>query len=81
MILMRNRTHIDIYEDALKHHGIPFIGSKKGGLLDNLEIQDLSCLLNTLITPYNNLALAQVLKSPIFDASDRFTSGHSVEPE
>jgi ATP-dependent helicase/nuclease subunit A len=70
MILMRNRTHIDIYEDALKQHGIAFIGSKKGGLLDNLEIQDLSCLLNTLITPYNNLALAQVLRSPIFNASD-----------
>ena len=70
LILMRNRTHIDIYEDALKQHGIPFIGNKKGGLLDNLEIQDLSCLLNTLITPYNNLALAQVLKSPLFNASD-----------
>jgi len=70
MILMRNRTHIDIYEEALKQHGITFIGSKKGGLLENLEIQDLSCLLNTLITPFNNLALAQVLKSPIFNASD-----------
>ena len=70
MILMRNRIHVGLYEDALKRHGIPFIGSKKGGLLDNLEIQDLSCLLNTLITPFNNLALAQVLKSPVFNASD-----------
>jgi len=70
MVLMRNRTHIHIYEEALKQHGIAFIGSKKGGLLDNLEIQDLNCLLNTLITPFNNLALAQVLKSPLFDASD-----------
>ncbi|MDT8282395.1 MAG: 3'-5' exonuclease, partial [Gammaproteobacteria bacterium] len=70
MILMRNRTHIAIYEEALKKQGIPFIGSKKGGLLDNLEIQDLNCLLNILVTPYNNLALAQVLKSPVFSASD-----------
>jgi len=70
LILMRNRTHVRIYEDALKQHGIPFIGSKKGGLLENLEIQDLSCLLNTLVAPYNNLSLAQVLKSPIFSASD-----------
>lgn len=70
MILMRNRTHIALYENALKQKGIPYIGSKKGGLLDNLEIQDLICLLNTLITPFNNLALAQVLKSPLFDASD-----------
>jgi ATP-dependent helicase/nuclease subunit A len=70
MILMRNRTHIAIYEQALKQKGIPYIGSKKGGLLDNLEIQDLICLLNTLIAPFNNLAFAQVLKSPIFDVSD-----------
>ena len=70
MILIRNRTHIGIYEDALKQYGISYIGNKKGGLLDNLEIQDLSCLLNTLVTPYDNLGLAQVLKSPIFSASD-----------
>jgi ATP-dependent helicase/nuclease subunit A len=70
LILMRNRTHSNLYENTLKQYGIPFIGSKKGGLLDNLEIQDLSCLLNTLIAPYNNLALAQVLKSPIFSAND-----------
>ena len=70
MILMRNRTHLEIYENSLKRFNIPFIGSKKGGLLDNLEIQDLSCLLNTLITPYDNLTLAQVLKSPVFSASD-----------
>ncbi len=70
LILMRTRTHIDIYEKALKQYNIPFIGNKKGGLLDCLEVQDLTCLLNTLITPYNNLALAQVLKSPIFNACD-----------
>lgn len=70
MILMRNRTHLAIYEEALKQQSIPFIGNKKGGFLDNLEIQDLNCLLNLLITPYNNLALAQILKSPIFSASD-----------
>ena len=70
LILMRNRTHSHLYENTLKQYGIPFIGSKKGGLLDNLEIQDLCCLLNTLIAPYNNLAFAQVLKSPIFSAND-----------
>lgn len=70
ILLTRNRTHIGIYEEAFKNHDIPFISSNKGGLLDNLEIQDLSCLLNTLIAPYNNLSLAQVLKSPIFNASD-----------
>ena len=70
MILIRNRTHIGEYESVLRDRGIPFIGSQRGGLLDNQEIQDLERLLDSLITPYNNLAIAQVLKSPIFDAAD-----------
>ena len=70
MVLMRNRTHIGIYESQLRERGIPFIGSQRGSLLDNQEIQDLEKLLDSLITPFNNLSIAQVLKSPIFAASD-----------
>lgn len=70
IILLRNRTHIDIYEKALREHQIPFIGSQRGTLLDSLEIQDLVKLLDTLITPFDNLAIAQVLKSPVFSATD-----------
>ena len=70
MILMRNRTHIGTYESILRDRGIPFIGSQRGSLLDNQEIQDLEKLLDSLITPFNNLSIAQVLKSPIFAASD-----------
>ena len=70
MILLRNRTHIGIYESVLRDRGIPFIGSQRGSLLDNQEIQDLEKLLDSLITPFNNLSIAQVLKSPIFAASD-----------
>ncbi len=70
MILMRNRVHIETYENVLRQYRIPFIGSKRGGFLDNVEIQDLIQLLDTLITPFNNLALAQVLRSPIFGATD-----------
>jgi len=70
MILMRNRTHIGVYESVLRDRGIPFIGSQRGSLLDNQEIQDLEKLLDSLITPFNNLSIAQVLKSPIFAASD-----------
>jgi ATP-dependent helicase/nuclease subunit A len=70
LILSRNRTHIATYENALRHQQIPFIGSQRGSLLQNLEIQDMEKLIDTLITPFDNLALAQVLKSPIFAASD-----------
>ena len=70
MILVRARKPIKEYEQALRERNIPFISDKRGTLLDNLEIQDLEKLLDSLITPFNNLAIAQVLKSPIFDASD-----------
>lgn len=70
MLLMRNRTHLPIYEQALRQHGMPYVSDQRGGLLDNLEIQDMECLLDVLITPFDNLALAQVLKSPLFNASD-----------
>ncbi len=69
-ILLRTRTHASTYEVALRHAGIPYLGAARGTLLDSLEVRDLEALLNTLITPYNNLALAQVLRSPLFAARD-----------
>ncbi len=71
ILLMRQRTHAGIYETALNAANIPYVGISKGTLLETLEIRDLSALLNTLITPFDNLALAQVLKSPIFGCSDQ----------
>ena len=65
IILLRQRTHISAYEQALRDAQIPYLSDSKGALLDNLEVHDLECLLNTLISPYDNLALAQVLRSPI----------------
>ena len=69
-ILVRKRSHVAAYEEALQQAGIPYIGANKGSFLDCLEIQDMLALLDSLISPFNNLSLAQVLKSPIFDASD-----------
>ncbi len=70
MILVRSRTHVNHYERALREAGIPYLGDDPGTLLDHLEIQDMVALLETLITPFGNLTLAQVLRSPIFAVSD-----------
>ena len=70
MLLIRKRGHLHVYERILHDSGIPFISDQRGGLLDTLEIQDMECLLDVLLTPFDNLALAQVLKSPLFQASD-----------
>ncbi|MGS0742166.1 UvrD-helicase domain-containing protein [Glaciimonas sp. GG7] len=70
MLLVKKRTHLGAYENALRNAGIPFMSDRRGGLLESLEISDLIALLTFLITPDDNRALAHVLKSPIFAASD-----------
>ena len=70
MLLLRNRTHAADYEQALQDHGIAFVGVEKGRLLDSLEIRDMEALLQCLITPFDNLKLAQILRSPLFSADD-----------
>ncbi len=69
MILLRQRTHAAAYEQALRAAGIPYLSASKGMLLDNLEVRDLEALLGLLIAPYDNLSLAQVLRSPLFGLS------------
>ena len=70
MILVRHRTHAHAYEEALRAADIPYVTATRGTLLDCIEIGDMVALLHTLVTPYNNLNLATVLRSPLFDCSD-----------
>jgi ATP-dependent helicase/nuclease subunit A len=70
LILMRSRTHLVDYEAALRDQGIPYLSLDRGTLLQSLEIRDLEALLVVLMTPQDNLSLAQVLRCPIFSAAD-----------
>lgn len=70
MILVRRRTYLETYERALRGAGIPYLTSRQGGLLDTLEADDLTALLQFLVAPFDDLKLAQVLRSPIFGCSD-----------
>ena len=70
MLLVKKRTHLAAYESALRIAGIPFVSDKRGGLLASLEIADMIALLEFLIAPADNRALAHILKSPIFGAAD-----------
>lgn len=80
MILVRNRTHVHAYEEALRNARIPYVTASRGTLLECLEIRDLVALLEILIIPYNNLALAQVLRSPLFACSDEDLMRLAAEP-
>ena len=70
MILFRSRTKVSDYERALRKAHIPYLGTERGTLLDSLEVKDMINLLRWLITPFNNLTLAGILRSPLFAASD-----------
>lgn len=71
LILSRRRTHIQDYQAALRSLGIPYQAAGKGTLLETLEIQDMLALLKVILAPHTDLALAQVLKSPLFACSDQ----------
>ena len=70
MILVRSRTHLRAYEAGLRAVHIPFTSSRAGGLLDTLEASDLLALLRWLSMPADDLAFAQLLKSPIAACCD-----------
>ena len=70
VILARNRNHLAQFELALREHDIPYCGIDGGDFLDQLEIQDVLALLRYLIQPHNDLAIAQVLRSPCFGIND-----------
>lgn len=70
MILLRRRTGLRVYEAALRAHGIPYFGASRGRLLETLEAADLQALLNFLAAPADALALAHVLRCPLFAFGD-----------
>ena len=70
LLLARTRTHLATYEQALRAARIPYLSSRKGGLLETLEIADLVALLRFLTAPFADLHLANALRSPIFSCSD-----------
>lgn len=70
IILARRRIHLPQLELALREKDIPYRSISDNEFLKQLEIQDILALLAYLVQPYNDLALAQVLRSPCFGVSD-----------
>ena len=62
----------------LKRLGVPVAGADRMRLADQLAVQDLLALADVLLMPENDLALAVVLKSPLFgfDDDDLFALAH-----
>jgi ATP-dependent helicase/nuclease subunit A len=70
-ILLRKRTHLSIYEDALREYHIPFVVIKGIGFYATPEVRILKELLNFLVDPNNDYSLYTILKSPLFGLSEK----------
>ena len=71
LILLRKRQPMaGLLQAALKRKGIPVSGADRVALLDELAVMDLMSLASVLLQPDDDLALAEVLKSPLFGLSD-----------
>jgi ATP-dependent helicase/nuclease subunit A len=71
LILVRKRNPFAVpMVAALKRRGIAVAGSDRIALTDQIAVQDLMALGDFLILPEDDLALATVLKGPIFNFDD-----------
>lgn len=81
IILARNRTHLANIELALSEKRIPYSSTYDGEFLSRLEVQDILSLLTYLTQSHNDLALAQVLRSPLYGMNDQDLMEISCQPE
>ncbi len=81
IILARNRTHLAQLELALSEQRIPFNSVYDGEFLSRLEVQDILSLLTYLTQSHNDLALAQVLRSPLYGMNDQDMMEIACQPE
>ncbi len=71
LILVRKRTQFAVpMVSALKARGIPVAGSDRMDLVAQIAVKDLIALADFLVLPEDDLALANVLKSPLFGYDD-----------
>jgi ATP-dependent helicase/nuclease subunit A len=70
LVLVRARTYVDQFEQALREAGIPHQSARRASLLERLEVADLLALLAALEDPRDNLALAAALRSPFLACTE-----------
>lgn len=70
MVLARRRERLAAMEDELRALHIPAQQPEKTDLAEAPEVQDLTALLDVLVSPGHDLSLARALKSPLFDCGD-----------
>lgn len=80
LILLKKRGQVmGLVNKALKKAGVPVAGMDRLALTDHIAIKDLLCLGEVMLLPENDLAVATLLKSPLFDFSDDDLMGLATE--
>jgi ATP-dependent helicase/nuclease subunit A len=69
-VLSRRRATLSLVAQALDERGVPHIAPEDTLLIDTPEVRDLVAVLDVLVSPQHDLALAHALKSPMLGASD-----------
>ncbi len=69
-ILLRRRNNIHLYEHFLSAYGVPYVVHKGIGFFQRQEVLDLHNVLRFLSNELDEIALAGVLRSPMFGLSD-----------
>ena len=83
LVLVRSRGPLfEAVIRALKNAGVPVAGSDRLVLAEHIAVMDLLALADALLMPHDDLALATVLKSPLFgfDDDDLFTIAWDRKP-
>ncbi len=70
LILFPTMTSIQTYEQALRVHAVPYYVVAGKGFYHRPEVLDVVTLLRVLDDPQDEIALARVLRSPMFCVSD-----------
>lgn len=74
-ILLRGRTHLGIFEEALRENGIPFVVLKGIGFFDEPETAVLREFVSFIADPADDYSLFCVLRSPLFGLDSKVMQG------
>ena len=69
-LLLRATTRQEVYAQALREAGVPYVVERDRQYFQRREVQDLNALLRVLLDPHDLLALAAFLRSPLVGVPD-----------
>lgn len=69
-VLLRNRTNLSQFEEALRKHGIPYCVIGGIGFFEKREIVDIMNILKCVYNPDDKAAMLGALRSPYIGVSD-----------